>query len=92
MEIKHINNLEDGMFYIEQNGERIAEMTYVWASADRIIIEHTQVDSSLKGQGIGKQLVNKAVEFARVKHIKIVPVCSFAKRVFEQTPEFKDVL
>jgi len=92
MEIKQKDDSENGMFYIEQNGETIAEMTYTWAGADRIIIDHTEVDGSLKGQGVGKQLVTKAVEFARAKHLKIVPACSFAKRVFAQTPEFKDVL
>jgi predicted GNAT family acetyltransferase len=92
MEIKHKDDSENGIFYIEQHGKPIAEITYVWANKDRIIIDHTQVDSSLKGQGVGKQLVSKAVEFARIKHIKIVPACSFAKRVFEQTPEFNDVL
>jgi len=92
MEIKQKDDPENGVFYIEQNGKIIAEMTYTWAGTDRIIIDHTQVDNSLKGQGVGKQLVTKAVEFARAKHIKIVPICPFAKRVLEQTPAFSDVL
>jgi predicted GNAT family acetyltransferase len=92
MKIKHKDDSEYGMFYIEQNGERIAEMTYAWATKDRIIIDHTEVDSSLKGHGVGKQLVSKAVEFARKRHIKIVATCSFARRVFDQTDEYNDVL
>jgi uncharacterized protein len=46
----------------------------------------------LKGKGAGKELVSKSVEFAREKGIKIVPVCSFAKGVFDKTKEFQDVL
>jgi len=92
MEIIQKDDPENGVFYIDKNGKIVAEMTYTWAGTDRIIIDHTQVDNSLKGQGIGKQLVTKAVEFARAKNIKIVPICPFAKRVLEQTPEFNDVL
>jgi uncharacterized protein len=92
MEIIQKDDPENGVFYIDQNGKIMAEMTYTWAGTDRIIIDHTQVDSSLKGQGIGKQLVTKAVEFARARNIKIVPICPFAKRVLEQTLEFNDVL
>jgi predicted GNAT family acetyltransferase len=41
---------------------------------------------------VGKQLVTQAVEFARKKGIKIVPLCSFTQKVLDTTPEFKDVL
>lgn len=92
MKIIQKDDPENGVFYIDKDGKIMAEMTYTWAGTDRIIIDHTQVDNSLKGQGIGKQLVTKAVEFARAKNIKIVPICPFAKRVLEQTPEFNDVL
>ena len=37
-------------------------------------------------------MVTKAVEFAREKGIKILPLCPFAKSVFDKTPEFRDVL
>ena len=92
MKIIQKDDPENGVFYIDTNGKIMAEMTYTWAGTDRIIIDHTQVDNSLKGQGIGNQLVTKAVEFARAKNIKIVPICPFAKRVLEQTPDFNDVL
>jgi uncharacterized protein len=65
---------------------------YSWHGKDRIIVEHTEVDNVLKGKGAGKELVVKSVEFAREKSIKIIPVCSFAKRIFDKTIEFQDVL
>lgn len=79
------------MFYIEENGEVLAEMTYVWA-ADKMIIDHTEVSDKLAGKGAGKQLVNQAVLFAREKHIKILPLCPFAKSVFDKVEAYKDVL
>ena len=80
------------MFYIEQEGKTVAEMTYSWAGANKIIIDHTQVNESLKGQGAGKELLGKAIEFAREKGLKIIPLCPFAKSVFNKTPEYSDVL
>jgi len=92
MEIKQKNDSKKGMFYIEHDGKIVAEMTYVWAGTGKIIIDHTHVNESLKGKGAGKQMVNKAVEFARENALKIVPLCPFAKSVFDKTPEYGDVL
>ncbi|MFV2647401.1 GNAT family N-acetyltransferase [Escherichia coli] len=49
------------------------------------IIEHTDVDESLKGQGIGKRLVAKVVEKMRREKRKIIPLCPFAKHEFDKT-------
>jgi hypothetical protein len=67
-------------------------MTYSKAGDNMIIIDHTDVSDNLRGQGAGKQLVMKAVEYARSNNIKILPLCPFAKSVFDKTPEIGDVL
>lgn len=92
MEIKQIDDGKNGMFYVEQEGKVLAQMTYVWTGAERIIIDHTEVDDALRGQSAGKQLVAKAVEFAREKSLKIIPLCPFAKSVFDKVAEYRDVL
>jgi predicted GNAT family acetyltransferase len=92
MQVEQEDNGKKGAFIIDIEGQRVAEMTYVWAGTDRIIIDHTEVSPVLKGQGAGKKLVEAAVNFAREKHIKIVPLCPFAKSVFDKTPEWQDLL
>lgn len=92
MEIQHSNNSRNGAFFVEQDGERLAEMTYVWSGEDKFIIDHTEVSEKLKGLGVGKQLVMAAVEYARKNNYKIMPLCPFAKSVFDRTPEISDVL
>jgi predicted GNAT family acetyltransferase len=92
MNIKQNDNGKKGSFFIEMDDKTVAEMTYVWVGKERVIIDHTDVDPILKGKGVGKLLVSKAVEFAREKNIKIYPLCPFAKSVFDKTPEFSDVL
>ncbi len=92
MEIKFEESASKGAFYSEDNGERLAEMTFSKAGDKLLIIEHTEVSEKLKGKGAGKQLVAAAVEYARNKGIKILPLCPFAKAVFDKTPDFQDVL
>jgi uncharacterized protein len=92
MEIQQQENGKEGKFFIEQDGSRVATLFYSWAGDDRIIISHTEVDGQMEGKGIGKKLVAQAVKFAREKKVKIVPACSFAKIIFERTPEYSDLL
>ena len=55
-------------------------------------IVHTGVRPAFEGQGIARRLLNKVVEQARLRNVKIVPVCSYARRVMENKEEYKDVL
>jgi uncharacterized protein len=92
MLIQHKLVGKKGIFYVGQEGAIVAEMVYTKPSEDKIIIEHTEVDESLEGKGVGKQLVSTAVEYARAHNLKIIPLCPFAKKVFDRTKEFQDVL
>lgn len=91
MELKHKDNGEKGAFLIRDEGHRAAEMTYVWMNDDVFIIDHTEVALRYEGQGLGKQLVAGAVEFARERGIKILPLCPFARAIFDKTPDYGDV-
>lgn len=92
MEIKHDQTETKGVFFVGEKLKPLAEMTYSKAGAETIIIDHTQVSDELKGLGAGKQLVKAAVDYARAKNIKIIPLCTFAKSVFDKVQEFRDVL
>ena len=81
-----------GLFYVGQEGAILAEMVYSKPSDDKIIIEHTEVDPSLEGKGVGKQLVATAVEYARTHKLKLIPLCPFTKAVIARTKEYQDVL
>ena len=85
-------NDKKGSFFIEIEGKQEAEMTFVFAGEDKIIIDHTGVNPGNEGKGLGKQMVAQAVTYARENNIKIIPLCPFAKKVIDKTPEFQDVL
>ncbi len=92
MEIKFQENESKGAFYIEQDGKKVAEMTISKAGGNIMIIDSTRVDDALRGKNAGKQLVEAAVNHAREYQYKIIPLCPFAKSVFEKEKEFQDVL
>lgn len=81
-----------GRAYATINGESKAEMTYSKAGDSLIIIDHTEVDESLRGQGVGRQLLDRIVAMAREKAIKILPLCPYAKSEFTKDPSIRDVL
>lgn len=79
-------------FYVnDAEGNQVAEIVFVPTGEHLSIIEHTDVDPSLKGQGVGKQLVAKVVEKMRGENRKIIPLCPFAKHEFDNTREYDDI-
>lgn len=89
--IRHARTHHRGAFVMERDGKRLAEMTYSVAGS-RVIIDHTTVDDALRGTGAGAKLVEAAVQWARAEHVKLMPLCPFAKSVFDKTPQYADVL
>lgn len=93
MLIQHKPGGSKGSFYMKNHGKTSAQMTYSMTGSDLMIIDHTEVADELRGRNVGYQLVHTAVEYARTNHIKILPLCSFAKSVFDKKgAEFADVL
>lgn len=90
--ILHKDNGSKGEFFIEEDCKNIAEMTYAWVGRNQFIIDYTWVDESLRGQNIGQNLLNFAVNYAREKNVKIIPRCPFVKSIFDKDASICDVL
>lgn len=84
MEIHPQTDGNRGSFFIEKEGERFAELVYKMVGPNKMVIEHTEIDEKLKGQGVGVNLLLQLVEFARKDNIKIFPFCSFEKAAFRK--------
>lgn len=92
MIIEHIREPGKGAFKAFIDGFLAGKMTYSQAGENKFIIDHTEVDKRFSGKGVGRRLVMESVQFARENQLKIVPLCPFARSVFEKTPEIRDVL
>ena len=92
MDIQHNDGSSKGSFFIEKEGEQVAEITYSKAGNTTIIIDHTEVSDALRGENVGKKLVKRAVDYAREQELKVIPLCPFAKSVIERDESLQDVL
>ena len=92
IEVKQFDRETKGFFKATEDEQEAGRMTYAWVHDDRIIIDHTEVNPAFRGRSVGNLMVQAAVEFARKANIKIVPLCPFAKSVFDKTPDYHDVL
>lgn len=61
-------------------------------SPDTITFTHTEVPKELGGRGIGSQLAKGALDQARARGLKVVPLCPFIKGYIEKHPEFADLV
>lgn len=82
----------DRIFYIGDEANKLAEITYVPTGEDKIIIDHTFVSDAARGKGYGDLLVQHVADFARAEGKKIIPLCPFAKGRMEKDASYQDVL
>jgi predicted GNAT family acetyltransferase len=89
--ISHEAQGQGGIFFIEKEGSRIAEMTYRRTGEKRILIDHTFVDPSLRGGGVARALLDAAVAWARQNETKISATCSYVVVQFARDASLRDV-
>ena len=88
MEVKHGKN----KFYIGEESEPKAEMTYVVSGEHLIIVDHTHVSDELRGQGAGGRMLAALTDWARREGIKIIPLCPYAKAQMEKNEAYYDLI
>ncbi len=92
MKIDNIKTGNGGRFEAREDERFAGKIEYSTRDENKIVIEHTEVDSAFQGKGVGKDLVHEAAEYARENNLKIIPVCSYAKKFLERTSDYDDVL
>lgn len=92
IEIKQIKSGTKGYFGAFEGEKEAGRMSYTFAGETKMIIDHTEVDDAYRGQNIGKRILMEVVKYARDNKIKVIPLCPFAKSVFNKVEEIRDVL
>ncbi|TJY40699.1 N-acetyltransferase [Cohnella pontilimi] len=87
-----LETLKDGnRFVMKDDGEAVAEITFVPQGEATLVIDHTYVDPAWRGQKLAEELVMRVVEHARETNRKIIPACSYAHALFRRKKEYQDV-
>ena len=68
------------IFQEDEAGQVIAEITFPETTPGLFVIDHTFVDSSLRGQGIASKLVQAAVDEIKKRGGQVKATCSYAAK------------
>lgn len=60
--------------------------------ADTVVFPHTEIDRSRRGQGLGAQLVQGALDDVRPSGRRVVPSCWYVAQFIDEHPEYRDLL
>jgi predicted GNAT family acetyltransferase len=86
---------EDGdspEFVMHVDGERMGSLDYTLPETGVMRIEYVEVAPELRGTGLGRELVQAAVDWARDSDRKIVPICGYARAVIMRDPAMSKLL
>ncbi len=81
-----------GVFFVAREGVRLAELTYSRVDGQVVIIDHTEVHQALRGLGVARRLLDRAVAWARETKTQVMATCPYAKGEFERDASIQDVL
>jgi hypothetical protein len=77
---------------IDDADRELGEMRYRREGKDLVVIEHTEVDPSLRGKHGGRRFFEAMVAWARDTGTKIRSECPFTTRMFARERSSRDVL
>lgn len=90
IEREELNGVHE--FVLRIDGERRGYLEFTRPDVGVMRIEYVEVSPELRGTGLGRQLVARAVDFAREARLRIVPICSYARAVIQRDPVMSPLL
>jgi uncharacterized protein len=55
----------------------------------KIVFTHTIVPKAIEGRGVASKLIKAALDSARDRGLRVVPLCPFVKAYIERHPEYQ---
>jgi predicted GNAT family acetyltransferase len=77
---------------MDRAGNELGHMRFRREDGSVVVIEHTEVDGSLRGQNGGRRFFDAMVAWARKRGLKIRSECPFTTSMFQKTPSARDLL
>ena len=79
-------------FVLHVDGDRLGSLEFARPEAGVLRIDYVEVAPELRGTGLGRQLVEAAVDWARAENMKVVPICGYARAVIARDPAMSQLL
>ena len=90
IEREELNGVHE--FVLRIDGERRGFLEFTRPEVGLMRIEYVEVSPPLRGTGLGRQLVAKAIDFARETKLRVVPICGYARAVIQRDPAMSVLL
>ena len=84
LEREELNGVHE--FVLRVDGERLGFLEFTRPEVGVMRIEYVEVSPELRGTGLGRQLVAKAIDFAKDAKLRVVPICGYARAVIARDP------
>jgi predicted GNAT family acetyltransferase len=84
IEREELNGVHE--FVLRVDGERLGFLEFTRPEVGVMRIEYVEVSPELRGTGLGRQLVAKAIDFAKDTKLRVVPICGYARAVIARDP------
>lgn len=86
-----VHHQKHNMFFVKLQHEQ-AQLNYKEAEDNLLDLVETRVPAVARGIGIGSAIVGHVLEYARRKHLKVIPTCPFVANYVSHHPEYEDVV
>jgi len=87
-----ILTINDALRHLELEIEGTIAFIEFKLSQGKLFLIHTEVPAALKGKGAGNSIVQKALQYAKDNHFKIVPICPFIQTYLKKYKEWNDIV
>lgn len=80
-----------GRFELRDDGELVGIASY-HLEGDSVVVPHTEIVASRRGQGLGAVLVGAVLDDVRAHGRRVRPLCWYVRQFVSEHPEYADVI
>jgi hypothetical protein len=84
-----VHNPAENRFEARVEG-RIAKLDYI-EDQDTIVMTHVGVPPEFRGQGVAGKITQAALEYAREKSLRVIPMCSYVAAYIRRNPQYSEL-
>ena len=88
-DVRH--NPDASRYEIVRDGRVVGIAEYA-DRGDVMLFHHTEIDRPLRGDGLGAQLVQGALDDVRAHGRRIIPTCWYVAQFVDEHPDYGDLL
>ncbi len=84
----NFNYEKNRIFVNDEQGKMIVEATFPLYKEGVVVVDHTYVDPSLRGQGVASDLMKAVCKYVEEQGLKIVATCPYAVVWFKRHKDY----